>query len=83
MSQTHQKQLVSRLSRIEGQVRGLKKMLETGKECSNVLIQSLAVKNSLESFNTQLFEKHLIEHMHLQKKRAMEELVEIYKLSNK
>jgi DNA-binding FrmR family transcriptional regulator len=64
------------------------KMVEEGKYCPNILTQSLAVENSLESFNAHLLENHLTEHvshqfMHGQSKKAVEELVKIYKLANK
>lgn len=88
MQHKYQKKLVDHLNRIEGQVRGLKKMVEAGKYCPDILTQSLAVENSLESFNSNLLENHLTEHvahqfMHGQAGKAIKELVKIYNLANK
>lgn len=88
MQAKYQKSLINRLNRIEGQVRGLKKMVETGKYCPDILTQSLAVENSLESFNSQLLENHLTEHVahqfqHGQSGKAVKELIKIYNLANK
>ena len=41
--------LVNRLKRIEGQVRGLEKMVENGRECEEVIIQLAAVRSAIES----------------------------------
>ena len=88
MQSKYQKKLINHLNRIEGQVRGLTKMVETGRYCPDVLTQSLAVENSLESFNSALLENHLSEHVahqfqHGQSVRAVKELIKIYNLANK
>ncbi len=63
-------------------------MVENGKYCVDILIQSLAVENSLESFNARMLENHLNEHvahqfMRGQTKKAVKELLKIYNLANK
>lgn len=83
----YQKPLINRLNRIEGQVRGLKRMVEKGQYCPDILTQSLAVENSLQSFNAQLLENHLTEHVahqfqHGQGGKAVKELIKIYHLAN-
>jgi len=88
MQAKYQKKLINHLNRIEGQVRGLKRMIENRKYCPDVLTQSLAVENSLESFNSQLLENHLSEHVahqfqHGQSAKAVKELIKIYNLANK
>lgn len=88
MQHKYQKKLIDRLNRIEGQVRGIRKMVENGAYCPDILTQSLAVENSLESFNASLLENHLTEHvshqfMHGQGQKAVKELIRIYKLANK
>lgn len=88
MQEKYQKKLINHLNRIEGQVRGLKKMVIEGKYCPDILTQSLAVENSLESFNSNLLENHLSEHvhhqfMHGQGSKAVKELIKIYNLANK
>ncbi len=45
------KDLMNRLSRIEGQVRGIKGMLEKDAYCPDILIQVSAVNAALNSFN--------------------------------
>ena len=51
--------LVNRLNRIEGQVRGLKRMLETDAYCTDILVQVSAVNAALNSFNKVLLANHI------------------------
>ena len=51
--------LTNRLSRIEGQVRGVKKMLEDEAYCTNVLTQVTAIQAALNAFNKELFANHI------------------------
>ena len=55
----NKKQLINRLNRIEGQVRGIKKMLEEDAYCTDILTQSAAVTSALNAFNRQLLEEHI------------------------
>jgi DNA-binding FrmR family transcriptional regulator len=48
-----------RLRRIEGQVRGLQRMLTEGDECNLVLTQMMAVRAGLEQVSLQLFDYHV------------------------
>ena len=48
-----------RLRRIEGQVRGLQRMLEQDKYCIDVLTQVAAVTRALQSFSLALLEEHM------------------------
>lgn len=41
------KRIVNRLKRLEGQIRGLQTMIESGKECEDVLTQIMAAKSAL------------------------------------
>lgn len=52
------KRLSARLSRIEGQVRGIKRMLETDSSCSEVMIQIAAVKSAIQKVGMILFEQN-------------------------
>ena len=45
------KKLINRLSRIEGQIRGIKGMVEKDAYCTDILIQVAAVNAALNSFN--------------------------------
>jgi len=53
------KQLLNRLRRIEGQVRGLQRMVESNTYCVDVITQTSAVKRALSSVEDQLLESHL------------------------
>ena len=51
--------LLNRLSRIEGQVRGIKRMVENDAYCTDILIQVSAVNAALNSFNKELLANHI------------------------
>lgn len=51
--------LINRLSRIEGQVRGIKRMVEEDVYCTDILIQVSAVNAALNSFNKVLLANHI------------------------
>ena len=53
------KQLTKRLNIIEGQIRGIKQMIEDDRYCDDVLTQMLAVNKALESLENVILEKHL------------------------
>lgn len=53
------KDLMNRLKRIEGQVRGVQNMLENGVYCTDILIQVSAINSALNSFNKVLLGNHL------------------------
>ena len=53
------KDLMNRLSRIEGQVRGIKGMLEKDAYCPDILIQVAAANAALNSFNKVLLANHI------------------------
>ena len=54
----HKDQVLTRLRRIEGQVRGLHKMVESDRYCIDVLTQVSAVKAALEGVALQLLAEH-------------------------
>ena len=53
------KKLINRLSRIEGQIRGLKGMLEKDSYCVDILTQSSAVSAAINAFNRELLSEHI------------------------
>lgn len=53
------KDLYNRLNRIEGQVRGVKRMLEEDYYCVDILTQVSAIMAALKGFNCQLLESHI------------------------
>ncbi len=53
------KLLINRLNRIEGQVRGVKNMVENNAYCTDILIQVSAVSAALNSFSRELLSEHI------------------------
>lgn len=53
------KDLIHRLNRIEGQIRGIKGMVERDVYCTDILIQVAAVNAALNSFNKVLLANHI------------------------
>ncbi|MDE6921634.1 MAG: metal-sensing transcriptional repressor, partial [Lachnospiraceae bacterium] len=51
--------MINRLSRIEGQVRGIKNMVEKDAYCTDILVQVAAVNAALNSFNRVLLANHI------------------------
>ena len=58
-SEEELKTLTNRLSRIEGQVRGLKDMLQNDAYCPDILVQVSAVTSALNSFGKELLSSHI------------------------
>lgn len=56
---TEKKDLLNRLKRIEGQVRGVAGMVENDVYCTDILIQVSAITSALNSFNKVLLENHI------------------------
>lgn len=56
---TEERDLLNRLSRIEGQIRGIKSMVEEGRYCVDILTQVTAVQAALNSFNKMLLSNHI------------------------
>ncbi|PWN01164.1 transcriptional regulator [Nocardioides silvaticus] len=55
----HKDDHLKRLRRIEGQTRGLQRMVEEEKYCIDILTQVSAVTSALQSFSIQLLEEHM------------------------
>lgn len=58
-SEKGRRDMLNRLSRIEGQVRGLRRMVENDVYCPDILIQVSAVNAALNSFNKVLLAEHI------------------------
>lgn len=74
---------------LEGQLRGLGRMIENEDYCVDIITQSLAIQKSLRSLNKLLVENHLRTHVTEmfeaggeQQVMAVEELLKVYELSN-
>ncbi len=53
------KKLIHRLNRIEGQICGIKGMVENNAYCPDILIQSAAVNAAINAFNKELLANHI------------------------
>lgn len=58
-SESEYKSLMNRLNRIEGQVRGLKRMLEGNAYCTDILTQATAVSSAVNAFSKELLGNHI------------------------
>lgn len=58
-SEEEYRKLKNRLNRIEGQVRGIQKMLDQNVYCPDILVQVAAVNSALNSFNKELLAEHI------------------------
>jgi DNA-binding FrmR family transcriptional regulator len=83
------KRALHRTKIIEGQLRGIEKMIENEDYCVDIITLSLAVQKSLASLNKLLVENHLRTHVSHQyeaggeeREAAVAELVRIFELSN-
>lgn len=75
------KNLINRLNRIEGQIRGIKGMVEKDAYCPDILIQVTAVTAALNSFNKVLLGNHIkscvINDIKAGNEETVDELVEV------
>jgi DNA-binding FrmR family transcriptional regulator len=51
--------ITTRLRRIEGQARGIQKMLEDGRDCEEMMTQTMAMRSALDLVGARLMEHHL------------------------
>lgn len=58
-SEKEYKDMIHRLNRIEGQIRGIKGMVERDAYCTDILVQVAAVNAALNSFNKVLLANHI------------------------
>ena len=77
------KALINRLNRIEGQIRGLRGMVEKDAYCPDILIQVAAVNAALNAFNKELLSNHIktcvADDIRKGNDDTIEELVEVLK----
>lgn len=58
-SQEEYRRLIHRLNRIEGQIRGIRGMVEKNVYCTDILVQVAAVNAALNAFNKELLGSHI------------------------
>lgn len=80
-SEKEYKDLITRLNRIEGQIRGIRGMVEREAYCTDILTQVSAVSAALNSFNKVLLANHMkscvVEDIRAGKNETVDELVTI------
>lgn len=88
MDDIHKAKVIRRLKLLEGQVRGLQKMVENDTYCIDVITQTSAVKQGLSNVEDILLENHLghcvvhqVQSGNIQK--AKKEIITVYKLKRK
>ena len=75
---------------IEGQIKGLQKMIDNEQYCMDIITQSLAIQKSLASLNKLIVENHITTHItdmlssgeEKEQTKALEELLNLYELNN-
>lgn len=89
MKQEIKKKLIHRLKILEGQIRGLQKMIGEDKYCIDILRQSLAVQNALRQAEGLILEQHLQKCVReamkkggKKKEKSIRELLKVFKLSS-
>ena len=82
-SEDEYKKLINRLNRIEGQVRGVRGMVEKSAYCTDILIQVSAINAALDAFSKEILSQHIrtcvAEDIRAGKKETAEELIETLK----
>lgn len=82
------KSVLRRLSILEGQIRGLRDLIEKGAYCVDIITQTSAVKQGLSNVEDILLEGHLstctLNHIKSgHEKKAIDEILKVYKLKRK
>lgn len=58
-TEEEKKKLINRLARVEGQIRGIRQMVEDDAYCVDILTQSAAAKAAFNAFNRELLRRHM------------------------
>lgn len=86
-TENEKKLLNNRLNRIEGQIKGVKKMISEDAYCNDILVQLSAIENSVKSLSNLLLEKHLYtciaRDLENGKIDTIDEIVSLFKRFNK
>ncbi len=82
-TEEERKKLIHRLNRIEGQIRGVRGMIEKDAYCADVLVQSAAVSAAVSAFERELLASHIkgcvVRDIRAGKDEAAEELADVLK----
>lgn len=81
-SEEEYKKLINRLNRIEGQIRGIRGMVENNAYCADILLQTAAANAALNSFSKELLSNHVktcvVDDIRAGKDETIDELLEIF-----
>lgn len=88
MKKEIKKGVENRLKRLEGQVRGLQRMVDEDQYCIDIITQSSAIRSALSAVEDLMLENHLSEHVihqmkQGQEKKAVGEIISVFKKSKK
>lgn len=70
MAQTFKTEMIKRLKRIEGQTRGVQKMVEEDRGCADILHQLTAINEAVRSVSLLLAEQYAVECLQMKRKRG-------------
>ena len=80
---SEKKALISRLNRMEGQIKGIRNMLEEERYCVDILTQVSSVSSALKAFSKELLQRHIascvVEEIEEGREGAVEELCDLIK----
>jgi CsoR family transcriptional regulator, copper-sensing transcriptional repressor len=90
MISTIKQRALHRAKILEGQMRGVQKMIENEDYCMDILTQSLAIQKSISSLNKLILENHIRTHIkenlgsssETEQEKAITELLGLYELTN-
>ncbi len=86
-TETEKKKINNRISRIEGQLRGIKRMINEDTYCNDILIQLSAIESSIRSLSNHILENHLYScvtrDLENGKLETLDEVVELFKRFNR
>jgi DNA-binding FrmR family transcriptional regulator len=82
-TEEEQNNYLKRLNRIEGQVKGISKMITDNRHCDDILIQISAVKNAIESLGREILENHMktcmVEDIQNNKYETIDEVINLFR----
>lgn len=85
--ESEKKNLNNRINRIEGQLKGIKKMIQEDAYCNDVLIQLSSIENSVRSLSNKILENHLhscvTRDLENGKLETLDEIISLFKRFNK
>lgn len=86
-TEDEKKKIRNRINRIEGQLRGINKMVEEDTYCKDILIQLSAIENSVKSLSNHILEEHLYNCVSKDIEKGnfeiIDELISLFKKFNK